>query len=148
MAGNFMLKTLADDPEWIQAGNDKHTRVKCACGRVKPAEMMVDLRPIGGRNAGRNGASKAMEFCCDACRGRYRRSGQIRDEDMFREHGAPAERIAHAKAQDDRRRLRREGIGKPPFPPGWGHPQGPPITPSAMPLPKPHRKEEEPGETA
>jgi len=68
--------------------------VRCGCGRVTNANMMLDVRALPPAVRGNR------EYICDGCRERWIREGRISREALYQAIGAPAEAIARVRAME------------------------------------------------
>lgn len=75
----------------------------CACGRVVPTDMLVDVRALpAALRAGRT-------YLCDGCRERLLRSGQITRVDFARALGAPEHVLTKLERAVTRREAQHRG---------------------------------------
>lgn len=75
----------------------------CACGRVVPTDMLVDVRGLPA-------AVRAdRTHLCDGCRERLLRSGQLSRVDFVRALGAPRDVITKVERAGARREAQRRG---------------------------------------
>jgi hypothetical protein len=79
------VQRLADNPV-----------VKCGCGRITNADMMLDVRALPATLRGQH------EFVCDACRERWIMEGRISREGLYRALGAPDTVLARMRRFDGR----------------------------------------------
>ena len=80
--------TVRDDDE------SDNPLVRCGCGRVTQADMLLDVRalPLALRGD--------MDFACDGCHSKWIRQGKITHEGLARALGAPAEVIEKQARRD------------------------------------------------
>lgn len=75
---------------------------RCICGRMVPADMLVDVRALpDALRTGHGRGSKAQEladYLCDGCRSRMTRAGRVTADALVQALGAPPALVAKVAA--------------------------------------------------